>query len=179
MLMANAVYSNHCWATFRCQYTLGVHVNKVFKLLSATLMNGYYGFINPQRACAARVAVVCLWVSVCLLPHFLPPHTRNRSKSDCNRFSAKPTFFLKKRFSFLKCCVIKLWHANQGNNPIAQAYLSTRTACSVYLGGTRSHNEGRIWTPACSTYVASPCQTLRELLAGAMSKHIPIAQPIN
>ena len=32
---------------------------------------------------------------------------------------------------------------------------------SVYLEGTRSHNEGRV-----STAVASPCQTLRELLAG-------------
>ena len=42
---------------------------------------------------------------------------------------------------------------------------STGSARSVYLEGTRSHNEGRVSTRMLSTTVASPCQTLRELLA--------------
>ena len=37
-------------------------------------------------------------------------------------------------------CVLNLWRENQVNKPIS----------SVYLGGKRSHNEGRVSTPACS-----------------------------
>ena len=49
----------------------------------------------------------------------------------------------------------------------------------LYLECTRSHNEGRVSTPACYLLytVASPCQTLRELLAG--NERVNKAHPIN
>ena len=53
-----------------------------------------FSLVNPRRACAARVTVlglcVCLsvYLSVCLLPRFLPPRATNRPKSDTNGFSA-------------------------------------------------------------------------------------------
>jgi hypothetical protein len=44
--------------------------------------------INPLHACAARVTVLGPFVSVCLLPRFLPPHVKRQQKSDTDRFSA-------------------------------------------------------------------------------------------
>ena len=42
-----------------------------------------------------------------------------------------------------------------------------RSACSVCLEGTRSHNEGRVSTSACCLLLhLSRAKTLRELLAG-------------
>ena len=62
---------------------------------------GGSGFINPRRACAARVTVVvlsfCLSVclSVCLLSRFLPLRVRatRRPISDINGFRATLALF--------------------------------------------------------------------------------------
>ena len=53
------------------------------------------GFINPRRACAARVTVLGLsfCLSVCLLPRFLPLCATRRPISDTNGFSATLALF--------------------------------------------------------------------------------------
>ena len=57
-------------------------------------------FINPRRACAARVTVVVLsfCLSVCLLPRFLPLRATRRPISDTDGFSAILAFFLNSVF---------------------------------------------------------------------------------
>ena len=54
-------------------------------------------------------------------------------------------------------CVQKLWRENQVNCVLAQAYLDrVRLLSSVYLEGTRSHNEGRVSTPLCIYCCSQP-----------------------
>ena len=48
-------------------------------------------FVNPRRACAARVTVVvlCVCICVCMCVHsYLPPHTLESQKRDTNGFCA-------------------------------------------------------------------------------------------
>ena len=44
-------------------------------------------FINPRRACAAKVTVVVLCVCVCV-HSYLPPHALESQKRDANGFIA-------------------------------------------------------------------------------------------
>ena len=55
----------------------------------------YFLFINPRRACTARVTVVvlcvCMYVCMCVcvcVHSYLPPHTLESQKRDTNGFCA-------------------------------------------------------------------------------------------
>ena len=119
--------------------------------------------INPRRACAARVPSVCLSVTTSSAT------TRNETtKQRYQRVHRYTGFILKRRFSY-NCCVQKLWREKRENKPIcklAQAYLHRVRLLCVPWRHKKSQRRASIDSRMLSTTVASPCQTLRELLAG-------------
>ena len=127
--------------------------------------------INPQRACAARVTSVCqsVYLSVCLsVCQQLFSHYRLRggpsaipTSSELREPENKGDFPETTAFERYIC---------RENKPICiivSAYiLRPIRLLFVPCGGTRSHHQGRLSTPASAFYlVASPCQTFRDQLA--------------
>ena len=114
--------------------------------------------MHIRRACAARVTL-----RVCVCPAG-PSVFLLQQNSDTNGFIATLASFQRKAIFVL------LLREKQVNKPIgklAAAYFD-RSACSVYLGGARSHNEGHVSTPACQgcrfgamTPITAPCSFLR------------------
>ena len=73
-------------------------------------------FINPRRACAARVTVlgswVCLSVSLSVCYHVFCHHAQEIGQR------AIVTGSVLHWLDFFKCSVLKLWRENQVNKPI-------------------------------------------------------------
>ena len=109
------------------------------------------------------------FVSVCVCPFvcFLQLRATRQRNSDTNMFIATLASFLKRPFWY-NFCVLKLWHERQVNMPIcklAQAYLDRVRLLCVSWRHKKSQWRACIDSRMLSTTVASPCQTLRELLA--------------
>ena len=116
--------------------------------------------VNPRSACAARVTVLIglsflssfrpsVRLSVCLLPSFLPQRATERPNCNTNEFSA--TLALFKNGNFRKSAAFKSYRVKTKSTSQYANYhrhTSTGSARSVYLEGTRSHNEGRVSTHA-------------------------------
>ena len=122
-----------------------------------------FGLVNPRRACAARVTAVgfvCLSVTL-----HLTSRTSVRPRNDtiyptgdegqkiCGVFSENAPLQ-----SWSASGIVRLMRSRPfypcgrracAYNYFQQALTSTGSACSVYLEGTRSHNEGRVSTLAC------------------------------
>ena len=99
---------------------------------------------------------------------------RSEGYSVCRSLGLLPRFRVKKKrhqrvqrytgfiYEFRKSAAFRSYvvKVNKPDCKSAQAYLR------VYLGGTRSHNECRVYIDSRMLYttVTSPCHTLRELL---------------
>ena len=145
--------------TFLFHYFLMVMVfTVVFNLYGITiyLSRSSHCFLL-HSSCKTRVIIVIIltWLSVCVLCH----RAQEIGETAMVTGSVLHWLDLKSRFSYCvrKLCVKSKWTSQL---QISTGSTSSRSACSVYLGGTRSHNECRLSTPAC--YLL-PCLTLHEL----------------
>ena len=99
-------------------------------------------FFYPRRACAARVTVVGLSVCVCTL--ILALQATRRPISGTSGFKTTRVWKIKGRFSW-NDCVREICREKYNRTGLT----ATRSARSVYLEGSGSHNEWHVSTPAC------------------------------
>ena len=115
-----------------------------------------------HSSCKTRVIIIIIltWLSVCVLCH----RAQEIGETAIVTGSVRATLAW-----FKKSIFIKIYTAFESYGvkskctsqlPISTGSTSSRSACSVYVGGTISHNECRLSTPAC--YLL-PCLTLHEL----------------
>ena len=137
--------------------------------------------INPWRACAARVTIlgplVCL--SVCLSVTTFFATTPNETEEQYQKVECYTGLVLIVAI-FVEVLRLRIISRKQSEKAILQISTGLWSACSVYLEGTRSHNEGHISTPACYLLLslAHVRPSASYVLAGD-HKRILIAQPLN
>ena len=162
--------------------------------------------LNPQRACAARVTVLCVCLSVCLSVsrHYIQATKRpilalapsllaledwayqryQRLQDYASLKNAETTAFDSEEPDTVADIVacggpthqlavcMRMFYAFERLTSMGSA-----RSASVYPEGTRSHNEGQcIDSRMLFTTVASPCLTLRELVAGETHTDSPAHQ---
>ena len=92
------------------------------------------------------------YVSVCLSAISLHESCMNRS---INNTAYSASDIGRKMWGFLCNCCIREVYSVKHEQIRYNGLTSSGSACSVYLEGTRSHNEGHISTPACYLLVSS------------------------
>ena len=94
-----AIKMGMLWGIMPIKSGISANTTLARPFMDSSVWSKFHLFINPRRACAARVIVLGLLFcpsvcpSVCLLPRFLPLRATRRPKSDTNGFSATLALF--------------------------------------------------------------------------------------
>ena len=136
-------------------------------------------FSVPGQGCISFQSSWSVYISVCLLPRFLP---RNKPAKTRHQQVQRYTGLILNVAIFVKALCSRV----MGWKPSHQANMQNSTglhgsARSVYLEGTRNHNEGHVSTPTCYLLLSLARVSLWSVSYKRETTNRPIlnAQPIN